>query len=164
MSQGYPNNNLPKPNYNGKLTSNGNVSITDGEKKMSAANKAKKPRSFRQLPVVRDASNLAYMIAQVEIKCPVKCRCLVDELERLTTNLLQILDMCNEHIINRAELCTEAHSCIMTIAIKLDILQKLAAVDNDTKRKTKQLCDAVIRQIVGWRSSVQSNQGPVSKV
>ena len=72
-----------------ELNSDVPVIITEQEVKESDANRKKKQRAIRQLPVFRDASNLAFVVEQLMVKCPRKYKCTLDEIERIITSLLQ---------------------------------------------------------------------------
>lgn len=132
---------------------NAPVSITEQEIKASEANRAKKQRTVRQLPVFRDSANLAFVISQVLLKCPTKLKCTLDEMERLSSQLLQLLDLANENIRDRHLYCAEAHSVIITLTVRFEILQRLGAISKDTTRKIKRLCHSITAQIAGWRRS-----------
>lgn len=154
-----PNNNQIYPKgYN----PNAPVVLTQAEVAASEANKQKRKPTFRQLPVVRDASNLQYVVAQIEMTCPRKMRCMCDEMERLTTTMLQMLDLANLNMQERAALCNEAHSCVMALMIKIETIQRLCGIHKDQQRLTKKLCESVIRQITAWRNS-SNGQGAAIK-
>ena len=70
--------------------------ITEQEVKASDANSKNKQRTIRQLPVFRDACNLAFVVEQLMVKCPRKYKCTLDEMERTVISLLQSLDLANE--------------------------------------------------------------------
>ena len=130
------------------------VKITEEEKKASEVNRDKRTKTVRELPVFRDVSNLAFVIEQILMNCPRKFRCSVDESERIMTQLLQSLDMANEVVELRRECCSEAHSLLIALMVRMDILHRLHVIDKDTWNKVKKLCTSAIAQVAGWRRSV----------
>lgn len=133
---------------------NAPVKLTQKEVEASEERKAKKPKTIRQLPVFRAASNVSYMVAQIESKCPRKMRCFVDELEHLTTELLRVLVAANECRQQRWEFCADAYSVTIIILVKMEVLLKLGIMGKDDYHKVKRLLDSLTAQIKGWQNSV----------
>lgn len=136
-----------------ELNSDSPVIITEQEVQASDANRKKKQRTIRQLPVFRDTCNLAFVVEQLMVKCPRKYKCTLDEMERIVTNLLQSLDLANELKEDRNQLCAEAHSLIIALTVKFEIICRLGVINRDTLKKIKRMCQSVTSQIAGWRRS-----------
>lgn len=130
------------------------VILTQKEVDASKANKLKKKKTIRQLPVYRAACNLCYFVAEIERDCPRKFRCFVDELESISTELLTLISLANECKAQRREYCTNAQCLLQTMMVKLEVLFKLGVMGKDRWQKIKHVADSAIAQIVGWRNSV----------
>lgn len=142
------------------------VIITSEEIALSNANRAMTIRSVRQLPVMRDASNLAFYIAQIESHIPRSLRAHTDQIECLTTRLLELIDLANEDRENRYAICTDAHAVLVALEIKVDILARLGTfngkdgrqihtLSKDESKKTKALVKSTKSQLIGWRNSTK---------
>lgn len=130
------------------------VVITKEQKEHSDGLKGKKPKTIRQLPVFCSASNLSFVISQMLGNCPRKYRLIVEGLEALSDYLLVDLDLANEDKDNRGYHCTEAHSKLVAILVKVEILKKVGGMSKDDFNKVSALCRSTLAQVVGWRSSV----------
>lgn len=137
-----------------KASSYDNVLLAQKEVDANKANKLKKKKSIRQLPVYRAVCNLCYFVAEIERDCPRKFRCFVDELESISTELLTLIALANECKEQRREYCTNAHCLLLTLMVKLEVIFRLGVMDKDRWQKIKHVADSAIAQIVGWRNSV----------
>ena len=149
-----PNNIVAGQNPCDNMGVKNGIHITKAEKRRSDALKASKRKTIKQLPVYRSASNISYVVAQIIGECPKKYRLILDSVEALSDGVLIDLDLAYEDKGNRVCYCTEAHSKMYALGVKLEVLKNLGAISKDTYNKVMALCSSTLAQISAWRMSV----------
>lgn len=131
------------------------VVLTQQEIAQSIENKKKRHRTVSQLPVFRSAVMILDVIVDIVSRSPKSFRKFTDSSLEMANELMRYIGLAQEYRNGERSMCIiEAISFVYVLKAHFSVYERRGVIAKDAYNKIKKLCDNIIAQLVGWRSSV----------